>query len=120
MLSSLVIVAVPPSHPAPAHQTPSSPSASPISFRSPALPQSKTRAFPALCFHAVTNRIFRNSIIFKILQIQGGVFSCSLPIEEKMNTQTETHQPELSNDPSTETQQPPNSLPIDDPNRCQH
>jgi len=42
-----------------------------------------------------------------------------------MNTQTEISQPELSNDQSVETPQPPDSLlpdalPIDDSNRCQH
>ena len=37
-----------------------------------------------------------------------------------MNTQTEIYQPEFSNDPSPETQQSPDSLPIDDSNRCHH
>jgi hypothetical protein len=42
------------------------------------------------------------------------------PIEEKMNPQTEINQPELSQDPSPESQQSPDSLPINDSNRCQH
>ena len=37
-----------------------------------------------------------------------------------MNAQTAINQPNLSNDPSPNIQQPPNSLPIDDSNRCQH
>ncbi len=42
-----------------------------------------------------------------------------------MNAQTELSQPELSNGPSVDTQQlpdslPPGSLPINDSNRCQH
>src|SRR5271154_1984582 len=105
MLPFLVILAVPPSNSAPEHQPASSPSATLVSFRSPALSQSKTRAFSALCFHAVTSRIFRNSIIFKILQIQGDVFFALSPIEEKMNTQTAINQPELNNVPSPEARQ---------------
>jgi hypothetical protein len=42
------------------------------------------------------------------------------PIEEKMNTQTEINQPELSNDPLPESQLAPDALLIDDSNRCQH
>src|SRR5277367_6462183 len=37
-----------------------------------------------------------------------------------MNAQTEINQPELSNDPSPDTQQSPEFLPVDDSNRCQH
>jgi hypothetical protein len=46
-------------------------------------------------------------------------FAFSL-IEEKMNAQTAVNQPELSNEPSLEAQQAPDSLPINDSNRCQH
>src|SRR5271154_6907001 len=106
MLPFLVILAVPPSNSAPEHQTASSPSATLVSFRSPALSQSKTRAFSALCFHAVTSRIFRNSIIFKILQIQGGCFFCSLPNRGKnehanCNQPTRTQQRSVARGPAS-------------------
>lgn len=37
-----------------------------------------------------------------------------------MNPQTAINKPELSNEPSVETQQLPESFPLEDSNRCQH
>src|SRR5580704_4925559 len=109
MLPFLVTLAVPPFHSASAHQTPRSPSppgAFFASFRSPALSQSKTRAFPALCFHTVTNSGFRNSIAFKILQIQGGCVFRSLLNRGKneranCNRPTRTQKRAVSRDPAS-------------------
>jgi hypothetical protein len=64
--------------------------------------------------------IFVTPLFSKSYKFKGECFFALSPIEEKMNTQTEINQPELSNAPSPETQQLPNSLPIDDSNRCQH